>query len=361
MSQFDVWPVVTAWGEGQTPSASEVATLAVRELEDAGAARAWGIDEGTVRAQLNARARLLQTLHASEVVLPLSGRWQAHVELLWRFWLPFALWIDERQKALGLPFIQGVLGGQGTGKTTLTRGVSAILGLLGQSAATLSLDDLYLSYGDRLQLQENDPRLVWRGPPGTHDIALGVWTLEAVKAALPDSRVGLPRFDKSLHRGQGDRVEPVWQNAPSVLFFEGWFVGALPLDDALFANSRIALPSPIETVEDRQFARDMNRQLHQYQSLWALLDSLVVVVQEDYRLSYEWRLQAEKEMRADGRDSLSDRAVASFVTYFWKALHPELFISPLAWMDSDEADGRRRADVVVRVGAGRTIRAIYSP
>ena len=359
MSHSDIWAIVAAWGEGQSPSALERQRLIDWEL-NGDRSRTWRLNAQTIQSVLTARAEILQALHRHKTVLPLSGSWQDHIELLWTFWLPFAQRLDAQQKDIDRPFIQGILGGQGTGKTTLTKGLSAILSQMGQLSATLSLDDLYLSYENRQALQRLDPRLIWRGPPGTHDITLGVRTLTAIKTAPFGDNVSLPQFDKSLHQGQGDRIESLNQPAPNIFFFEGWFVGAMPLDDALFTDPKIKLPAPIETPEDRQFARDMNHQLRQYQPLWNLLDSLVVLLQEDYRLSYDWRLQAEQQMRKEGREGLSDQEIASFVTYFWKALHPDLFIAPLAKTVNPLGD-RRQTDLVVEIGQGHRIKTLYSP
>ncbi|NJL21401.1 MAG: hypothetical protein HC895_12160 [Leptolyngbyaceae cyanobacterium SM1_3_5] len=35
----------------------------------------------------------------------------------------------------------------------------------------------------------------------------------------------LPRFDKSLHEGAGDRIDPERVDRADVILFEGWFVG----------------------------------------------------------------------------------------------------------------------------------------
>lgn len=365
MKNFNVWPIVIGWGEGKAPSASDLQILCGWELSDIKRAKAWQIDSGSVATALEVRAQCLQalcnSLQTGAIALPLPGVWQDYVVLLWTFWLPFAQRLDAQQKSLAQPFIQGILGGQGTGKTTLSQVLTLILEQMGHRCAGLSLDDLYLTYGDRLKLQQSDPRLIWRGPPGTHDIALGLQTLDAVKTAEPDSEISLPQFDKSLHGGQGDRIPARPQVAPTILLFEGWFVGASPLADALFADLRIELPTPIDTPESRQFARDMNRQLYLYQPLWKKLDSLAVLFLEDYRLSYEWRTQAEQQMRAAGKTGLSDREIASFVTYFWQALHPQLFISPLVELSTKEPSYRKKADLAVKVGHGHTVKALYSP
>jgi D-glycerate 3-kinase len=104
-----------------------------------------------------------------------------NLETLWNLWLPLAMQLSTEKQSLNRPLIQGILGGQGTGKTTLCQVLRLILGKLGYSTVSLSLDDLYKTYADRQQLQKADPRLIWRGPPGTHDIDLGISVLDKLR------------------------------------------------------------------------------------------------------------------------------------------------------------------------------------
>lgn len=361
MKNLDIWPLIIDWGEGHPPSKDNRQTIINWELSRLEDQKTWPLDASRVPEALETKAQILQSLHTSGIALPLPGSWQAYIELLWTFWIPFAQQLYAEQAALNRPLIQGILGGQGTGKTTLTQVLTLILGQMGHRCAALSLDDLYLTYDERLKVQQSDPRLVWRGPPGTHDLQLGIETLSALKTAAPGSQVSLPQFDKSLHQGEGDRAKPIHLLAPTIVLFEGWFVGAVPLDDALFTDPKIDLPSPIDTPEDRQFARDMNRQLRQYLPLWALIDNLVVLALDDYRLSYEWRLQAEQQMRSQGKDGLTDDAIARFVTYFWQALHPELYVSPFAKTAIAPNPYRRKADTFIKIGQSHTVKMLYSP
>lgn len=256
-----------------------------------------------------------------------------------KLWLPVALNLATARSQLNRTFVQGILGGQGTGKSTLCVILQHILGYLGFCVATLSMDDLYLTYPERQTLQEQDPRLVWRGPPGTHDIALGIKVIEQCLQENNTAQILLPRFDKSAFDGAGDRTTPEIIKKPDLLLFEGWFVGVQPLDTDSFNNC----PSPIVTEQDRQFARDNNQRLQAYLPLWSKLDSLIVLYPEDYRLSKQWRKEAEHKMIAQGRDGMSDDEIDSFVEYFWKALHPELFILPLT----------KNADLVVEIKSDR--------
>jgi len=80
-----------------------------------------------------------------------------------------------------------------------------------------------------------------------------------------------------------------------------------------------------------------------------MIFSLCVLYSEDYRLSKQWRKEAEHQMIATGKTGMSDQEIDRFVEYFWKALHPELFIKPLT----------NTADVVVEIQCDRSLGKIY--
>ena len=249
---------------------------------------------------------------------------QGMLQILWDVWLPLAMKIAAQHQLLGKPFIQGILGAQGTGKTTMSRILVLILQHLGYRTLSLSLDDLYKTYSDRLVLMQQDSRLLWRGPPGTHDIHLATSLLDQIHQS--NSPVIVPRFDKSAYGGMGDRTTPeVIMDNIDIVLFEGWFVGVKPIDPIAFLTA----PLPILTDADRQFASDMNSQLKSYLPLWERLDSLIVLYPTDYRYSLAWRKQAERQMIATGKSGMSDAEIEEFVNYFWRSLHPELFINPL--------------------------------
>jgi D-glycerate 3-kinase len=146
------------------------------------------------------------------------------LQILWDVWLPLGIQIAAQKQQSGKPFVQGILGLQGTGKTTMSKILGLILQHLGYRTLSLSLDDLYKTYSDRLALMQQDSRLVWRGPPGTHDVHLALSVLDQVHQRK--TPVIVPRFDKSLHGGAGDRTTPeVITNPIDIVLFEGWFVG----------------------------------------------------------------------------------------------------------------------------------------
>jgi len=322
----------------------------VAALADKLRARAFGITPENVGKVIEVRSHLLKS------VLPAFNQFcqttlqiepKEMLQVLWDLWLPLGIKLASQRQQLERPLIQGILGGQGTGKTTMSKVLSLILHQLGYRTLSLSLDDLYKTYSDRLLLTQQDPRLIWRGPPGTHDIDLGLNLLDQIRQL--QSPVIVPRFDKSVYEGAGDRTTPEIITGVDIVLFEGWFVGVRPIDADVFDT----VPPPILTNEDRAFARDINRRLHDYLPLWERLDNLILLYPTDYRYSLEWRKQAEQQMIAAGKSGMSNAEIEQFVNYFWRSLHPELFIKPLV-------KDATAVDMIIEIHADHSFGAVYS-
>ncbi len=300
----------------------------------------------TIESAIQQRAALFQRVYPDfcDFCSETLGNPADWLTTLWQVWLPLAQRLSDRHQQVGRPFVQGILGGQGTGKTTLGQLLTVLLRHLRLNALNWSLDDLYKTFSDRQALQTQDPRLIWRGSPGTHDVTLGIETLDRLRQ--PSSQtIFIPRFDKSLHHGAGDRTIPEQVQNMDVILFEGWFVGVQPIDPAAFDQP----PPPIFTEADRLFARDMNACLHDYLPLWQRLDSLWVLHLPDYRLSKQWRKQAEQQMKSTGKPGMSDAEIDRFVDYFWRSLHPALFMPPVL----------RTADLVIPIQPDHSMGALY--
>jgi D-glycerate 3-kinase len=337
---------------GHSLTSSELEHLECLTLADSLACQAFGVSVDNIKRVVQERIQLLQAIYPdlNQFCCSTLGWAESPLHTLWYLWLPLAMQLADGYRALRRPLIQGVLGGQGTGKTTLAAVLSLILQQLGYRVCSLSLDDLYKPYKARLKLQEADPRLRWRGPPGTHDVELGIDVLKQLQTAAANQPVAIPRFDKSAWDGAGDRTDPEWVQNVHIVLFEGWFVGVRPIVPETFDHS----PEPIVSAADRTFARDMNQRLQDYLPLWDQLDRLMILCPEDYRLSQQWRREAEHRMKAAGKSGMSDEEIDQFVMYFWKALHPELFIAPLL-RNSDYVD------LVVEINRNHTPATIYCP
>jgi D-glycerate 3-kinase len=167
--------------------------------------------------------------------------------------------------------------------------------------------------------------------------------------------VTIPQFDKSAFGGDGDRTSSDLVSGVDIVLFEGWFVGMRPVDPAVFdLSGSNQPPSPIDTESERQFARDMNARLVDYLPLWDLMDRLMVLHPVDYRLSLQWRKDAERKMIEQGKSGMAEQEIEQFVAYFWRSLHPELFLPPLLhnpqWTDLViELDANHRPGKIFRI------------
>lgn len=370
MQRSNLTPVaiLEAWTAGSSPIAPELDLLAVWELASNWRSRAFHITSDNAAAVVRTKADLFLAL--SDELHNFSLKSTTFIQNLWDFWLPIAMQISAEKQSLKRPLIQGIVGGQGTGKTTLAKILTLILEKLGYSTVSLSLDDLYKTYADRQQLQKADPRLIWRGPPGTHDLELGIAILDRLRASgnhqlncgensqsdvLESDKIKnieIPRFDKSAWGGAGDRTAPEMIAGADIVLFEGWFVGVEPVTEPQLNQFLATAPLPIVSEGDRSFARDMNAKLQEYVPLWQRLDKLIVLYPQDFRISGVWRNQAEREMMAAGKSGMTELEINQFVAYFQKALHPELFIKSMV-------DRSGIVDIVIELKSDRTVSQIY--
>ncbi len=348
---FDSLEVLLRIAEGGDVSKDAVHTLAIAETESPDLSISFGIKGKNRDAAVKERLQFLQAKYGAfcgfcdrQGLIP-----RDLLPTLWQVWLPLAEQLIAKRQQLDRPLIQGILGMQGAGKTTMGLALEALLEPE-YRVLSFSIDDIYKTWAERRRLREADPRLIWRGPPGTHDVGLGIEVLQRLRRG--EAEVPVPVFDKALAEGQGDRVAPRPVSDADIVLFDGWFVGVQPVDPQIFS----AAPQPIVTEADRAFARDCNDWLRAYLPLWAELDGLIVLALSDFQLSKRWRIEAEQRLRAEGRGGMSDAEVGEFVDYFWKALHPALFVEPLL---QQAADGG--ADLVIEVGEGHGVQRVYCP
>lgn len=243
----------------------------------------------------------------------------------------------------GRPLLLGLCGAQGSGKSTVARSLTQRLAAQGIRAATLSLDDLYLTKAQRMQLgREVHPLLATRGVPGTHDVMLGIRTLDAIRARQPTP---LPRFDKSLD----DRVPEVeWTRAPArlqLLVFEGWCVGARSQREA---DLRLAV-NRLEREEDAdgRWRTYVNGVLAgPYQALFARLDRLILLAAPSFEVVERWRGQQEVELRRAAPNAagvMEEAALRRFIEHYERLSRHILEEMP------------SRADLVLRLSGEREV------
>ena len=200
----------------------------------------------------------------------------------------------------------GINGCQGSGKSTLANYLRTTLVLAHNvESICVSLDDFYLTKNDRLALAECKHTLLsTRGVPGTHDVALAIQQLKALKEQSTGT-VELPVFDKS--HDDRDIAHPQVVELPiKVIILEGWCLGAEP-------QTAAQLETPINTLESQQDANGewrefVNKALAKdYADLFALVDCWLMLKAPSFDCVYQWRMEQEQKMATKlGVDFLSE-------------------------------------------------------
>lgn len=203
-------------------------------------------------------------------------------------------WIEHRMLRQGgegaMPII-GVAGCQGSGKSTLARGLAERFG-----AATLSLDDVYLTKSERAEkARAVHPLFATRGPPGTHDLTLLHATLDRLTRAGSIDRTPLPRFDKLADERAAETAWAVVTGRPRAIVLEGWCLGATP-------QGRAALAEPVNALErdadpDGVWRHAVNAALaRDYGGVAGRLDALIFLKAPSFDVVLDWRCEQEEEL-----------------------------------------------------------------
>jgi len=212
-------------------------------------------------------------------------------------------WILQTLEKAERPFLLGINGPQGAGKSTLSAKLCSVLGEKGLRALTISIDDFYLTRHFQVQLAAKYPGnryLQQRGYPGTHDIPLGTKTLKTLNL--------IPRYDKSAHEGKGDRMpEAKWTPVSGdldLVILEGWMLGFTPVPAAQLPN---------------QDFRVINEFLPSYGAWHDLLHGFLQLKPDDHRHVLTWRVEAEEKMKASGKPGMTKAEVTRYAELFMPA------------------------------------------
>lgn len=239
---------------------------------------------------------------------------------------PCADWLAKRVLAHrlaqpGTAFVLGINGAQGTGKSTLAAFLAEELATRRDlSAAILSIDDLYLSKLARLALSDTvHPLLKTRGVPGTHDVELGLQTLDALVHLKQGESIALPRFDKGVDDVCPRSQWPLIEGPVDVVLFEGWCVGSLPAPAGESSAALNELEASMD-ADGRWRAYVNDRLAADYQALFARLDALLFLQAPGFDCVYRWRLEQEHKLRdrvgADASGVMTDAEVARFIAHY---------------------------------------------
>ncbi|KAG0591531.1 hypothetical protein KC19_1G181600 [Ceratodon purpureus] len=226
---------------------------------------------------------------------------------IYHYYVPVFLWCKRELEThtskfkLGEPvpaLMIGISAPQGCGKTTIVYSLEYLFNSLGSRAASISIDDFYLTAAEQKKLSASNPGnklLEMRSNAGSHDLKLGTETLKALRCLTTSGKeVKLPRYNKSANAGLGDRADPSqWskiEGPVKVVLFEGWMLGFEPQKES------------VVTAVDPQLV-PVNKQLAAYYDAWhKMIDSWIVIQVDDPNWVFRWRLQVTDVYPRSGGD-----------------------------------------------------------
>ncbi len=261
-------------------------------------------------------------------------------------YIPLLRWIEDSSFSYRQPFVLGIAGSQGSGKTTLARILGTSLEAAGRRVARLSLDDLYLTKAERRELARREhPLLETRGVPGTHDLDLGHDLLDRLATVSPGHSTDLPRFDKAIDDRRPESDWPRFQGRPDIVILEGWCLGARP-------EPAERLESPVNEFEasedpEGRWRHAVNERLAgDYADFFNRLDRLVFLRTPSWEVVFEWRKQQEAELRRAVGGGMTEDQLRGFIQHYERITR---------WMIEDSPD---RCDVLLRLRADHAVETI---
>jgi len=233
------------------------------------------------------------------------------------FLIPISFWIAKNAKKKK-PYIVGLSGGQGSGKTTISSIISIILRKYFKlNVFVISIDDFYKTRKERYLLSKKvHPLLITRGVPGTHDANIMLDFFKRTKRKKFKS-FKLPKFNKAIDDRCNKNLWYLIKKRPDIIIFEGWCVGA----KAEKTNTLKKSINSVEKFKDKELTwrRYVNRQLQsKYKKLYDQLNCLLYINSNNFGLLTKWRIKQEKKLRLKNKRSnshkiMSNKEVISFM------------------------------------------------
>ncbi len=240
------------------------------------------------------------------------------IDKLNKFYLPLSDWLYSIYKKDKKIKIIGLSGGQGAGKSTITKILKFIFKKkYNLNICCFSIDDFYKTKLERIKMSQKVHKLfLTRGVPGTHDLNLLLKTIQQLKKKKFKT-VLIPRFDKA----SDDRLKKnKWQKIrkrPDIIIFEGWCIGA--------KNQKSnELKHPLNYIEKKYdkkliWRKTANNFLkNQYKKLFEKIDKLVYLKAPNFNNIFKWRLLQEQKMKltSKSKNTMSKTKVKEFIMFY---------------------------------------------
>jgi D-glycerate 3-kinase len=247
-----------------------------------------------------------------------------------KFYLPISKMIHDEYLKNKKTKVIGLTGGQGSGKSTISKILKIILkeGFCLETVI-FSIDDFYKTLKERKMMSKKiSPLFLTRGVPGTHETKMLNRCIKNLKN-IKFKKNMIPKFDKSID----DRLpKQKWfkvKKKPNIVIFEGWCIGVTP-------QKKKDLITPINKLEKekdkkRVWRKKVNAELkNKYQKIFNLIDKLIFLKVPSFKYVFKWRLLQEKKLRitSKGKKTMSDEQIINFIMFYERITKHMLKILP---------------------------------
>ena len=232
------------------------------------------------------------------------------------FYIPMAQLIKKKYKKK--TSIIGLSGGQGSGKSTISKILKIILKeKYNLETVIFSIDDFYKTFNQRKAMAKIiHPLFSVRGVPGTHDTRL---LLNCIKRLRKKKfrKVLIPKFDKSIDNRLPKKKWQIIKKKPDIIIFEGWCVGATPQK-----NKDLIKPiNLLEKEKDKKkiWRNKVNNELKtKYKKIFNLIELIIFLKVPSFKHVFKWRLLQEKKLKlsSKGKKIMSLKEIKYFVMYY---------------------------------------------
>ena len=170
------------------------------------------------------KKKYLKFLSSQEIM---SEPFRDKLKQLNKFYLPISKMIKDEYIKKKKTKVIGLTGGQGTGKSTISKILKIILKEAYKlETAIFSIDDFYKTLQEREEMSKKINSLfLTRGVPGTHDTKMLFQCIKNLKVKK-FKYISIPKFDKSIDDRCAKNKWLKVKKKPNIVIFEGWCVGA---------------------------------------------------------------------------------------------------------------------------------------
>ena len=235
-----------------------------------------------------------------------------------KFYLPIGKMINEEYLKNKKIKIIGLTGGQGSGKSTISKILKIILNEgFSLNTVIFSIDDFYKTFKERkLMSKKISPLFLTRGVPGTHDTRMLLSCIKNLKKNK-FKKIIIPKFDKSIDNRSSKNKWIKVSKKPNVVIFEGWCVGVTP-------QKKKDLIVPINKLEKekdkkRIWRSKVNKELiGKYQKIFSFIHKLIFLKVPSFKYVFKWRLLQEKKLRitSKGKKTMTDKEIENFIMLY---------------------------------------------